>query len=214
MLTGCAGWTHQEGSLCARAGLASPITSTGGESRPKPAAACVHGSPPPPEIVFERDPANAIGGTRGATDASIDPGCRSRSGPRQADRDGIVHAPAGCLDVRVSKASISRALHIMQAVVRAVEQRGYGIEVRDGKTWITVLGEPCPIFLKERLRQNIRDLTPDEHRQRREGLTVNPYTLIPNGELAFHIDDVYPRRSTSDTKSSASRILSTPSWRC
>ena len=88
----------------------------------------------------------------------------------------------------------------MQALLRALDERGYGIEVKDGKTWITVLGEPCRVFLKERLRQNIRDLTADEHRQRREGLTVNPYTLVPNGELAFHIDDVYPRQVTSDTK--------------
>lgn len=67
----------------------------------------------------------------------------------------------------------------MQALLRALEQRGYGIEVKEGKTWITVLGEPCRIFLKERLRQTLRDLTPEEHRQRREGLTVKPYTLIP-----------------------------------
>jgi hypothetical protein len=88
----------------------------------------------------------------------------------------------------------------MQALVRALEQRGYGIEVKDGKTSITVLGEPCRVFLKERLKQTIRDLTPEEHRRRREGQTINPYILTANGELAFQIGDSYTSRATCDSK--------------
>jgi hypothetical protein len=57
-----------------------------------------------------------------------------------------------------------------------------------------------PSFLKERLKQTIRDLTPEEHRRRTEGETVNPYTVTPNGELALQLGDSYPMRAASDTK--------------
>jgi hypothetical protein len=158
-------------------------------------------TPLPVETAFERDPANAIiVDTTGRLTLPLIRDAAAALRSAQPDRDGIVHSPRGCLDVRVSKASIRRALQIWQALVRGLEERGYKIEVKEGKTWITVLGEPFRVFLKERLRQTIRDLTPDEHRQRREGLSVNPYTLTPSGELSFQIGDSYTSRATSDGK--------------
>jgi hypothetical protein len=100
----------------------------------------------------------------------------------------------------VSKVSIRRALHILQVLLVALERRRYSASIKEGKTFITVLGEPFRVFLKERLLQKPRELTPDEHRQRREGIAVNPYVLVPSGELAFHIGDSYTQRSTADGK--------------
>jgi hypothetical protein len=74
------------------------------------------------------------------------------------------------------------------------------VSIKDGKTFITVLGEPFRVFLKEHLHQSVRDLTPDEHRQRREGTSVNPYVLRPSGELGFNIGDSYTERATRDSK--------------
>jgi hypothetical protein len=125
----------------------------------------------PAEILFERDPANEI---------VVDPNARvthplvrdAGIGLRKATPsfDGIRHAPRGCLDIRVSRNATQRTLLIMQALLRAFAQRGYSVEIKDGKTFITVLGEPLRIYLREGLRKQIRDLTPEEH-VRRKGST-------------------------------------------
>jgi hypothetical protein len=78
------------------------------------------------EIAFERDPMNAIVVDENArvTHSMIrDAAKELRSRP--ADRDGIIQTPRGCVDVRVSKASITRALHILQALFVGMERRGY-----------------------------------------------------------------------------------------
>jgi hypothetical protein len=120
-----------------------------------------------------------------------------RSG--RPDRDGIVRTPPGCIDVRVSKGSVSRALRILQALFRALEPRGYTVAIKDGKTFVNVLGESYRVFLKERLRRTVRDLTPEEHKRRREGIDVYPYQLVPTGELALHLDS-WPSRAVADRK--------------
>jgi hypothetical protein len=170
---------------------------------PTTAAAPAEPTPiPPAEIAFERDSVNAIVVDENArlTHPLIkDAGKELRTPP--ADLDGIVHTPRVCVDVRVSKTSISRELRILQALFVAVDDRGYSVTVKDGKTFITVLGEPFRVFLKEQLRQTIRDLTPEEHRQRRQGLTVNPYFLKPSGGLTFYVgDDSYTTKATADGK--------------
>jgi hypothetical protein len=43
-------------------------------------------------------------------------------------------------------------------------------------------------------------LTPEEHRQRRQGVTVNPYALTPSRELAFYVGDPYPTKAMADRK--------------
>jgi hypothetical protein len=169
---------------------------------PTKAAAPAEPTPiPPAEIAFEREPVNAIVVDENArlTHPLIkDAGKELRTPP--ADRDGIVHTPRGCVDVRVSKPSISRALRILQALFVALDDRGYSVTVKDGKTFISVLGEPFRVFLKERPRQVIRELTPEEHRQRRQGVAVNPYLLMPSGELAFYVGDPYTTKSLADGK--------------
>jgi hypothetical protein len=171
-----------------------------GQQAPPPAEP----PPPPPlvapEIAFERDPVNAIvldENARITHPLVRDAAAELRSG--RPDRDGIVRTPRGCVDVRVSKGSVSRALRILQALFRALEQRGYTVAIKDGKTFITVLGESYRVFLKERLRRTVRDLTPEGHKRRREGLDVYPYEVVPTGELALHLDS-WPSRAVSDRK--------------
>jgi hypothetical protein len=153
-----------------------------------------------PRDVLERDPVNAIvvhENARITHPLARDAAAELRSG--RPDRDGIVRTPRGCVDVRVSKGSVSRALRILQALFRALEPRGYSVAVKDGKTFITVLGESYRVFLKERLRRTVRDLTPEEQKRRREGLDVYPYELVPTGELALHLDS-WPSRAVADRK--------------
>jgi hypothetical protein len=158
--------------------------------------------PPPlaPEIAVERDPVNAIVVDENAklTHPLVrDAAAELRSG--RPDRDGMVRTPRGYVDVRVSKGSVSRALRVLQALFRALEPRGYTVAVEDGKTFISVLGESYRVFMKERLRRIVRDLTPEEHKRRCEGLDVFPYELVPTGELALHLDS-WPSRAVADRK--------------
>jgi hypothetical protein len=60
----------------------------------------------------------------------------------------------GCLDVSVSKALVSRALRIMQALLNAFDKRGYKVSVSpENATIVKVLDEPFQIALTERFKQ-------------------------------------------------------------
>ncbi len=154
----------------------------------------------PAEIEFERDPMNFVFVEPNArlTHPLVTAAAQTLRGERP-DHDGIVRR-FGCLDIRVSPAALSRALHVMQALVRALEQRGHRVAVKERSTDVTVLGETMTIFLRERLRRRIRDLTSDEQRRRRAGHEVDPYELEPTGELSLHIDNSYGRSRASDSK--------------
>ncbi len=63
----------------------------------------------------------------------------------------------GCLDVSVSKALVSRALRIMQALVTAFDKRGYEVSVTpESATIVRVLNEPFQIALTERFQTSDR----------------------------------------------------------
>jgi hypothetical protein len=66
----------------------------------------------------------------------------------------LIRAGEGCLDIAVSKPLIARALRIMQALVAALEKRGYSVSVnKKSETIVTVLGEEFQIALNERQKQ-------------------------------------------------------------
>ncbi len=93
--------------------------------------------------------------------------------------------------MRVTKESITRAVRILQALIKALEERGYPVQIKDGKTQVTVLSETMQFYLRERLKRTIRDLTPEEHRRRREGQEVYPYQMHATGELGLCVDQNY-----------------------
>jgi len=80
---------------------------------------------------------------------------------RQGKRDRPVHwneryqallvkPEPGHLDISVAKPLVQRALRIMQALVAALERRGYGVSIGTGnETIVTVLGERMQIALVE-----------------------------------------------------------------
>ena len=69
-------------------------------------------------------------------------------------RANLVRAGDGCLDIAVSKPLIPRALRIMQALVSALEKRGYAVSITEGsETIVKVLGEDFQIALNERQKQ-------------------------------------------------------------
>ena len=97
----------------------------------------------------------------------------------------------GYLDIAVSRASLPRALRIMQALLAAFDRRGFAMRIgKDSETFAVVLDEPLQIALIERLRR----------------VTVK-YSygtgteLEPSGRLMLRIGSTYQNAGIIDTPS-------------
>jgi len=56
------------------------------------------------------------------------------------DPIGILRAPGrGCLNIKVSRKSLSRALRIMEALIRALDKRGGSVSISEGSTRVSIL---------------------------------------------------------------------------
>lgn len=112
-----------------------------------------------------------------------------------ADERGIVRPKAKqCLDVAVSKANVDRSMRILDALIKALETRGFPVSVVDGengrKTLVHVLDEPLAIGLSEKTDCKKRPPTPEQvERQARYGFSYYPtiYDYTPSGKLKLSI---------------------------
>ncbi len=97
------------------------------------------------------------------------------------------------LDIRVSHEMLHRALRIMDAIVRALEVRGYSLEVSDENsrsTYAVIKGERVQIHLWEKDNRSERELTEDEN-SRRSGYVSDRWVFTPSGKLTFTIDEYW-----------------------
>jgi hypothetical protein len=96
-----------------------------------------------------------------------------------------------CLNVRVSKTSLHRALRIMDALLKALEKRGHSAEVsKDGPmaTHILIGAEKVKVRLAEKANRSERELTADE--KKRPAHTIsNRWLYGPSGRLTFEINE-------------------------
>ena len=103
-------------------------------------------------------------------------------------RANLVRAGDGCLDIAVSKPLIPRALRIMQALVSALEKRGYAVSINEkSETIVKVLGEDFQIALNERQKQ-----VKVEHHH---GTSID---LEPSGRLRLRIGPDYSSSGIAD----------------
>jgi len=157
--------------------------------------------PPPPltgpvaqQVAFEADPANSIAvpealhsahplvrATREALDSSGKKEARS-VGDRQAHH----------LDIDVTKASLRRALRIMDALVKAFEARGWKVSLGAGddrKSYVTILGQQLPFGIRETLKKVLNE--PPKPQRLSDGTIYTPwqskYRDEPSGRLALVI---------------------------
>jgi hypothetical protein len=160
-------------------------------------------APLPPEVVARIEVENAPENRICVADTLR--GCHSlirqtKQGIEKArpDEYGRLH---GHLDLHVSKPSLNRALRIIDALVRAAEQRGYAIENSKQSPYPTqmVIGEESIRFkLFEKSNRRDRELTAEEKRKPAHEIRDRSiYT--PSGVLSFEIDeytDYWQRRWT------------------
>lgn len=65
---------------------------------------------------------------------------------------GMVQPPEGCLDIRVSKGEIQRALLLMDAIIRGFERLGHRVRVAGegrGETVVEALGSGVSFVIRE-----------------------------------------------------------------
>lgn len=95
-------------------------------------------------------------------------------------------------DIEVSDGSLDRALRIMDAILKAVEARGYQVKVsRDywgmaTRVYCTDVDAEVHISLSERYSQVERELTPAE-RKKPPYLIDNRLITVPSGKLIFRM---------------------------
>ena len=111
--------------------------------------------------------------------------------PPEDDHNSI---PTGgkkkCLDIRVSHKNLSRALRIYDALLKALEQRGYVLSINgERNTTALIEGEQLKIILEEIFKQKERRLTPEERIKVLTGGWVSDrHIMAPTGEFRLRID--------------------------
>jgi hypothetical protein len=129
--------------------------------------------------------------------------CLKMDNPNKYGHLGLSHRK--CLDVKISKGNIDRAMRIYDTLIKAIEKRGFGISVNEsnGTTTVSILGEVLEIKLEEPSNKVERELTQEEKKKLfQNGWIYDRYRYVPSGKLVFRINEYIDgiRKSWSDGK--------------
>ena len=129
---------------------------------------------------------------------------------QKTDTWGMLSRPGRekCLDIRVARESLPRALRIMDALLKALAARGFRASVKDGEEAGTVVELPeenVAIALEEKTRRQDHVLTKEEsERKAKYGWSSAPrWDYEPTGSLQLRIKEVWGdgvRKTWSDGK--------------
>ena len=122
----------------------------------------------------------------------------------KADERGVCKPKTkGCLDIRVAPDSFDRALRIMDALVKAIEKRGFKLcqnSKIDGGVSVGVNGEMLSFILDERVMRNDHLLNEEEKKKIAKDRwylhSLPKYDYVPTGKLSLRIEGWYDSRST------------------
>jgi hypothetical protein len=109
------------------------------------------------------------------------------------DDYGLLHSrEPGCLAIQVGPRSLNRSLRLMDALIKALEARGYPVATEAGDeraTTATVLGTPLEIELREQVTQTPHKLTPAEKAEQKRStwLYLPKYDHHLSGQLTLGI---------------------------
>lgn len=117
-----------------------------------------------------------------------------RSTPRWGAGSSLPPVWKDSLDIRVMPGNTGRALRIMNALIKALEARGYRVAIdaqNKHATTVTLLGQTLEFKLDEVLRRSEHVQTADEKKQlERFPLSYMPrYEFHPTGKFALRIRD-------------------------
>lgn len=103
------------------------------------------------------------------------------------DRQGFPKPSARALDVRVSESMQARAGRLMDALIKALERRGYQVQVYDQRTQVELLGVHLDLQLFEGSVRRPYEPTPRQRAQLARGEPVNlpQWQFVPTGKLTL-----------------------------
>jgi hypothetical protein len=110
------------------------------------------------------------------------------------DSKGMIRPKAhGCLDVRVGKDSIDRAVRILDTLVTALDARGLSVSTAANKQFaacITVMDEVIEFYLEEKFKIVEKKLTQAQKKEQEKypWMYSHEYDYIPTGIMSLKID--------------------------
>jgi hypothetical protein len=122
---------------------------------------------------------------------------KSLKGVRPGDRGLLQPRAKNCLDIQVGANSVARALRIMDALLKALDDRELPVTVKPdekGSTTVSVLGETLAFGLEESVSRKEREPTPAERKKSERdpwySFTFKQYDFIPTVMLSLRIKDL------------------------
>jgi hypothetical protein len=136
---------------------------------------------------------------------------KTKASLRKGKRDhrGIIRCyDQKCLDIIASENGLDRALRVMDAVGKALKDRGFCLLIdENNKTIVSILGETVEISLEEMVIRKQKPLTKSQEKQKASGDWLYPrpeYDYFPTGKLSLKIKNIFwrdkLRRTWSDGK--------------
>jgi hypothetical protein len=107
------------------------------------------------------------------------------------------HSKNRPLSIKVSRLQSARALRIMDALIKGLEERGFMVfppENRRKASYVEIIGEKVHFALNERLRRIEKVLTDSDKIRLRRGLDIYRYDYVPSGKLFLEIKEWCGRR--------------------
>lgn len=104
---------------------------------------------------------------------------------------GILRVPGrACLDIKVSRKSLSRALRIMEALIKALEKRGGSVSISEESTLVSILDVRLGFGISEQIaRKKIEAKELDLDGYYRFGHSRFDEQRIPSGILCLTLND-------------------------
>lgn len=113
----------------------------------------------------------------------------SKSKEKHATYRGVMTTSQGIISITVAPKNTSRALRIMDKIIKLLKQRGHDVIVKYNTTHVVIRDEEIKIRLREKLK---RITIPNG----KYSWSTSDY--IPTGILSFKIDE-YPEKEFNDT---------------
>lgn len=125
---------------------------------------------------------------------------KSLRGARPNDRGLVEPRAKNCLDVQVSRESVDRAVRIMDALLKALQARGFTVAVKDKPkrvTTVLVLEETLEFSLEEMVIRKEHVLSPAEQKKKERhpwsAFGIPQYDPVPTGRLSLRLRNLWLR---------------------
>ncbi len=114
--------------------------------------------------------------------------------PRRPETLGTIWQRGSPLEIHVSPKQLSRALRIFDSLLKACEERGFGVSVgeeQNATARIDVKGEGMAVSIREPSRRTDHILTAREREEQRQGRgwSISRYDYNPSGRLILTIEE-------------------------